>query len=632
MSGFEIVGVVFGVLPILIEAIKAYSDVASSFHTFRHYSKEVRTVQIQFKCHHGIFINECRLLLSLIEDERGAKDMLDDGSDHRWTSKQMNDKLNEVLKDNFDLCRSIIEASKEIVDGIREDLKTFDVLVEGKDKGESIKSAIRRLRNAVRICFDKSKYEKNLASLRDRTSELTQLRAHIGVFQQQKACVEGVCSSRSILPPRIKNFRTASQKLHEALSDAWCCGDLGHGNHFAKICLDAQEVHTGVRLDLTISCQEIPQQANNRALTEPPIWLYVQSISIDTTPCAQMYPEATAALKGQLSQGTTSSPVSSGSKKKASSDAAQALPCNKKRRRVRFADTSPESEAIIYSELSTNAVSEAISQAVARQTSSEINLCHTKNICHYLKQNIQLCGQSLTKHCVGYLESPKTYRHMFYLQKELCSNETSNRRPNKPDQTSVISIFDLMGQGVDDVVTVVDQLKLAHKTALAILQFNATPWLVQRWRLKDLSYFGSRNTFDEDALKTLHLSSQISSATGTDTGTMEGVEEVVGAFSEEDYFGINNTTLFFLGVALLELAHWKPLESLSTPQDPNEILTARRLASRPTPLGSRYQEIARKCLQCNFGFGTDLNKKELQTAVYGEVVCQLEKMIKTLSI
>lgn len=67
------------------------------------------------------------------------------------------------------------------------------------------------------------------------------------------------------------------------------------------------------------------------------------------------------------------------------------------------------------------------------------------------------------------------YRHMFYLQKELCSNETSNKRLNKPDQTLVISILDLMGQGVDDVLTVVDQLKLAHKTALAILQFNATP-------------------------------------------------------------------------------------------------------------------------------------------------------------
>ena len=106
----------------------------------------------------------------------------------------------------------------------------------------------------------------------------------------------------------------------------------------------------------------------------------------------------------------------------------------------------------------------------------------------------------------------------------------------------------------------------------------------------------------------------------------------MGAFSEEDYFGINNITLFFLGVALLEVAHWKPLESLSNPQDPNAILTARRLASKPSPLGKRYQEVVRKCLQCNFGFGTDLSKKELQTAVYGDVVCPLEEMLKALSI
>lgn len=209
---------------------------------------------------------------------------------------------------------------------------------------------------------------------------------------------------------------------------------------------------------------------------------------------------------------------------------------------------------------------------------------------------------------------------------------TSSKRPNTPQQTSIISILDLIGQGVDDTLTMVDQLKLAHKTSLAILQFHATPWLIQRWRLKDFSYFNNHKNFDANALRTLHLSSQISPTAQPDISTMDGVEEVVEA-SEEDIYGINNTTLFFLGVALLELAHWKPLESLIVPQDLNEILTARRLASRPTPLGStKYQEIVRKCLQCNFGFGTDLSKKELQTAVYGDVVCQLEMMIDALSI
>jgi hypothetical protein len=66
--------------------------------------------------------------------------------------------------------------------------------------------------------------------------------------------------------------------------------------------------------------------------------------------------------------------------------------------------------------------------------------------------------------------------------------------------------------------------------------------------------------------------------------------------------------------------------------DPHEILTARRLAARPTPLGPKYQSITRKCLSCDFGFGNDLAKEELQAAVYSDVVTPLEKMIESLSI
>jgi hypothetical protein len=60
--------------------------------------------------------------------------MLEDGEDHRWKSKQANDKLNEILKDNFDLCRNIIKASREVVDELKVELQKFDVLVEGKYK------------------------------------------------------------------------------------------------------------------------------------------------------------------------------------------------------------------------------------------------------------------------------------------------------------------------------------------------------------------------------------------------------------------------------------------------------------------------------------------------------------------
>lgn len=197
------------------------------------------------------------------------------------------------------------------------------------------------------------------------------------------------------------------------------------------------------------------------------------------------------------------------------------------------------------------------------------------------------------------------------------------------------SLFDIMQNDPDNTVDAVDQLRLAHKTATALLQFNGTPWLSDRWRLRDLSYFGSNNALDDTALKTLHLSSQILTTTeaATTRSNMDGIQQATDVVSDQVRYGINNTTLFFLGVALLEIAHWTPIEEKMTPRDlNNEVFAARRLAAGRAPLGPVYQKIAEKCLQCNFGFGTRLSSKGLQTAVYNDVVCELEGMIERLTI
>jgi len=95
--------------------------------------------------------------------------------------------------------------------------------------------------------------------------------------------------------------------------------------------------------------------------------------------------------------------------------------------------------------------------------------------------------------------------------------------------------------------------------------------------------------------------------------------------------GINNSTLFHLGVALLEIGHWKPFSTLCEDYDRDNIETARRLGFGNTSLGTCYDEIIRKCLQCNFGYGTDLGRIELQRAIYSDVVCPLEGLIEDLS-
>jgi hypothetical protein len=132
MSGIEVAGLAFGILPILIEVVKSYSTVADGLHTFRHYSKEVKYVSLQTNVQNGIFLNHCRLLLRLVEDDEVAEDMLEDRSDQRWTSKELNDKLNVVLKKSIALCCSIIEGTRDAIDEMKEEIGRFNDLKSQK--------------------------------------------------------------------------------------------------------------------------------------------------------------------------------------------------------------------------------------------------------------------------------------------------------------------------------------------------------------------------------------------------------------------------------------------------------------------------------------------------------------------
>ncbi|KAF2131118.1 hypothetical protein P153DRAFT_355895 [Dothidotthia symphoricarpi CBS 119687] len=617
MSGLEVAGLVFGVLPILVEAVKAYSTALDSFHTFRHYSEEVKLIARRMRVCNGVFLNECRLLLRLVEDEKGAENMLEDEADQRWTSKELNDRLNVVLKDSFQLCCDIVEETKDTVGGMKEEMKKFDVLFERKQSGESIRSTIKRLRGAIKIVFDKSKYEKSLVSLRDRNGDLSALRSQIGTFQQQNTSTTGTSVRHKPLPARFQSIQNSSLKLHEALCSAWCCDDSAHRGHYAKLCLEA-EVQTEVRLDLAISCHGAT--IDNRLPCEPPIWLYVQSMSMAKKDCTEKTSKVITDFKQSLPMEISTPSSSNHLKKKASSDLTQSTTTKKKTKRVHFGNIANIP----------GLPTQVIVTAVAQPKTFEFDLCQAKNLCSYIKHNYRTCDSSITRNCVGYLETPQMYKHMFYVQEKRVADKAT---PNTVDDTTVYTISDIMRHEPDDVLEVEDQLKLAHKTALAILQFNDTPWLSERWRLGDVSYYGNRQTFDQAALKTLHLTSQISSPGLPNTVLMDGVESTEHTVSDQVRFGINNTTLFFLGIALLEISHWKPLEQKMTPRDlDNEVFAARRLASGRAPLGPEYQRIAEKCLQCNFGFGTKLNNKKLQEAVYNDVVCELEGMIERLAL
>ncbi|KAF7571139.1 hypothetical protein PtrM4_111410 [Pyrenophora tritici-repentis] len=412
MSGIEVAGLVFGVLPILFEAVRAYSSVSNGLHTFRHWSKEVKSIALQLRVTDGIFLNECCLLLRLVEDEQAAEHMLKDQEDWRWTSKELDDKLSEVLKDSLYICCSIIQETKDVAETMEEEMKKFNILQEQKQKDEKLKYAIKRLRGAVAICFDKSKFEKGLAKLRDRNGELAALRQQMTAFQQN-AKTSGTLIRHKALPGRFHSIQSASQKLHEAICDAWCCDNPAHRGHYAKLCLDA-EVHTEVHLDLAISCHELRAGAGNLHPGEPPIWLYVQSTSMMSSHCLATASGPMATLTAALPSDSYTTPPTNILKKKASSDLAQATSSKKKAKRVRFGDDT-----------TTLSITPSTLTTAMPPITIQLNLCLEKSICNYLKRSYRACDSSPTKNCVGYLETPQLYKHMFFANTDV--NEQAER-------------------------------------------------------------------------------------------------------------------------------------------------------------------------------------------------------------
>jgi hypothetical protein len=87
---------------------------------------------------------------------------------------------------------------------------------------------------------------------------------------------------------------------------------------------------------------------------------------------------------------------------------------------------------------------------------------------------------------------------------------------------------------------------------------------------------------------------------------------------------IRNRLLFSLGVMMLELAFQQPLAELRRSQDLDQhqdqntdYFTADRIRHQASAyLGPRYAEVARRCIQCDFGHGSDLNLVKLQEGFY----------------
>jgi hypothetical protein len=252
-------------------------------------------------------------------------------------------------------------------------------------------------------------------------------------------------------------------------------------------------------------------------------------------------------------------------------------------------------------------------------TEPALDLCAIGKLCRFfqLQERRPASGES----CMGFLEKTKTFKHFVY--------QSSSRQA--PSRVSERRLKEILQKDFDErrQEAWVEKLKLARILALAVLRFQATPWLAKSWGSNDISFYSAAERPQHDASLTspylsVRLSHDASSRiTHPDSPNASGISP--------------NPTLFSLGVVLIELGYDAPLQALRHEGDLKsgasdqftDFFTATRLSKLVSKrLNSRYGKLVQKCLACNFGVETELESPELQRAVVVNVVNELDECLK----
>ncbi|QDS70770.1 hypothetical protein FKW77_003942 [Venturia effusa] len=606
---------VAGLVPVILETLKAFKTIREGIKVARKCDRELDQMERDLKIQRVRFRNECVLLLQQDgEDVRQKQEMVADPLHEKWTDASIEKQLRKTLRDSYEACQLIIERIRDAQRELICDLDSFGEVRRLKGKDESMGKAFRRINKSIQFAFNKSTFEKKIDQLRDRNRDLESLRSQVDQFQRPRGTVhQSNCIARKTIPGRFKDVRHISDEAYGALCASFSCANGAHDEHLASLLLD---VSNGGDFHLEMSILSV-MRCSPSFDDEPPLRLVLQPRPIASvnpllsTPSASGWSTADAAeVQRHLNEVDRKM---------------------KRKREVMFEDeiAGPKKDA--------NTTAPTISPSDRLMTIQD--LCNTQSACDFLRQACGCTEQATDHQYVAFLQKPRFSKYVFYVSsgRHVAVEEvTILNTPN-------MSLYEFLMAEKEWTVTIVHQLKLALKLTLAVLRYHSTAWLDPQWRLSQLMLSMSSSKSPEDF--SLYLNSKLAPSQPRNPGPvseLEGPEiQMTGSseltslkkcsLTEDQRHGNHNSTLFCLGLALLEIGHWKSLVELREDYDRDDYDTVWRLGYGTSALGQGYDDIVLQCLRCDFGAKTtDLNRHELQDAVYNDIVCPLEGLIEGL--
>ena len=251
MSGIEVAGLVFGVIPIVVEILKSYGATRDRLKTFLRHAQVVNDVQLRFRVAATNFRNDCHLLLkTVVDDTRQLSEMVKDPTHDGWQDPALEGRFRSFLDRDYELCEEIMVKIRDTLRKTQAKLVKFNRSLTDHRAPANIVAFYQ----AFNIARKENQYRQWLDDLDHWNSKLGHLRTQRCKLIKRQKYPES-CLIRKAVPRKYLDIQVASQRLHESLQDSWSCSNLSHEGHQAKLSLEAKADYGAVRLDMAIACR-----------------------------------------------------------------------------------------------------------------------------------------------------------------------------------------------------------------------------------------------------------------------------------------------------------------------------------------------------------------------------------------
>ncbi len=625
MSGFEVAGIVLGSIPLIVTAVEAYVTFMKDWGKA---PAELRSLNRQLTTERAKLYNVCDQLLSDIVPQRDIEPMLQEPMGPLWQAKGANDKIRCMLWNSYAPFEKTVLEIRDALEDMMDRLKV-QVTSDGQvsfpwpdsDPASVAKSSANIscflqaewvTKGLMTREFKKFLYRLNRKDYQDALATISKGISDLEVLTRLSVSLQPVRRKRS--RGKVLNIlRDLSTSIYRALRSSILCDDA----HHVSLQLTTRPIEVGyededekvvhnVQFTVAISFEAADGSTRKRFWDEMNIRT-AKPPGVSPPPAPPM--GATSALQGSGFPAKKPKKV-----KGVSFSMTQTLS---------FIGGSPKQPPDVKVALPnpTWPATDVAFTATITQPGPTTGPLH--DLCLALK------GARETRPlCYGYLIDKE---HINNRQFEVYPHGTAANS----DTWSIVTLRDVLEQqsGLQPLTSLKEKIRLGLAIASSVLQLSKTPWLPEVPTSKNVHFFqrGRLLSYQQPfLLRTFpeRPSSSQRSRLGEDNSETGSAPTMVD----------RNTTLFALGIMLLEIMLGSTLDKLREPHEEkmafdgdefgiirDSVTALRLLEKRVALINPVYKAVVERCMGCTAG--QDLDDESFRQDVYNGVVMELEEIL-----